>query len=162
MIDNIYNSVKAWNLDEQKVAFELATYPHAGIGVFHDKYVVIDSKIVIVTGAQPEKYHDAPDNWHDTGYIFSGDVGLSVMASFDDIWDKKAEHWKCEDRSWELDCQEMTHSPSDREWMESIDRKVGSVDIIAATRVANGSINNSTNNPQDQAWLSILETATSP
>ena len=161
VINKLYNSVKKWNLDKSKVTFQLATHPHGAFGALHDKTIVVDGYRLVVTGANPEKVHDdKPDKWHDSGYYFIGSVGRSALASVDEAWNYHGRHWDCRPRSFGFDCVDSYHPQPSRPWLQYV-YSGGNIPMIAVGRKADGSITNATNNPQDVAWLTALDNATS-
>ena len=158
-INHLYDSAKDWQLDEEEITLQLGTYPHTLQGVLHDKYLVVDGNALIVTGANVEAVHDPPLPWHDTGYLLSGAVAASALASFDEAWDHHAEHWSCSPQTLSFDCDQTTHDAPDRPWLSAIDFGDGSVPMIVTTREAKGHVNNGIENPQDLAWQAVMDGA---
>jgi phosphatidylserine/phosphatidylglycerophosphate/cardiolipin synthase-like enzyme len=108
VVNNVWNSVKTWKINREKVAVQLGTYP-SGFGNLHEKIAIVDGKYLALTGANPEKYHDGPQPWHDTGYHIQGPVVQATPRSFDKLWQTQVRHWKCEEG-----CHHTTWSSPDR------------------------------------------------
>jgi phosphatidylserine/phosphatidylglycerophosphate/cardiolipin synthase-like enzyme len=159
-IRDLENSKKSWNLDESKINIQLSVYPHVGFASLHSKYLVVDGKSVIITGANVEEVYDFNENgWHDTAYLFEGPLVKTVLEDFDEAWDKHAKHMECKPRILQKDCQEVTyldHPP--RDYLNNISYN-GGLPVIALAKTGKNITNNDVDNPQDQAWLSVMENA---
>ncbi len=169
-INHIYDAVKNWGLDSNRVTIQLATHDHySPVSLMHDKLVVVDSRLVFVTGANVAIQHQAfyiNDNkpvpgWHDTGYALSGATGLSAEAHFDDAWNEHARHWECRPRTLALDCQTKSggHPQPSRGWHASIPRATGQTSVLALTRAARGDFNNDSLSDQDAGWRAAMAEA---
>jgi phosphatidylserine/phosphatidylglycerophosphate/cardiolipin synthase-like enzyme len=173
-IDHLQNSLKLWvsgGLDVKKVLVQLATSPRATSfsANLHDKIVVVDARYVLVTGSQPEKKSDPltsdhTSGWHDSGYLFEGDAALSALSAFEHTWLGDAIHWNCHPEDLTNNCDKMaSHFPQPpRGWLPAFgSQSPGNVPLLAVGRNKGGSFDNDTNSPQDVAWLSMLDGATS-
>ena len=161
-IDGLYDSQKEWKdkweFDDNKIELQLATYPYKAFGSLHDKYVVVDGATVVITGANPQAHHDPGTPWHDTGYVLHGEVGRSLLASFDGTWNQ-AKHWTCRQQRLQRDCEETDHPDRHRSWLSDLRPSSGETSVIAVGRNARELRNNDTDNPQDLAWLEVMNRA---
>jgi len=174
-INNLYDSQKDWinrGLDLSRVHLQLGTSPRPtqAAAAMHDKIIVVDSRYVLVTGAQPQPANDPlssqdPSGWHDTGYLFEGDAAISALAAFEQTWTGDAVHWDCRPQSLSFDCDKRAnHFPQpSRDWAPSFgSQSPGDIPLLAVGRTKAGNpFNNDTNNPQDIAWLRVMDYATS-
>ena len=121
MIDELNDWKKKLDLDSSKVDVQLAVYPHFALGASHSKYLVIDGKQAIVTGANVEKAHNfTSKKWHDTGYLWEGSIASTILKDFDESWEKRAFHWECKGESIILDCiRAKTPEKSDRSYVNN-------------------------------------------
>ena len=174
VINRLYDSQKLWvsrGLDLSKVRLQLATSPRADWiqANLHDKIVVVDARYVLVTGSQPEKQFDPltsgyTSGWHDSGYVFEGDAALSALSAFEHTWIGNSVHWDCHPEFLSNDCdKKSSHYPQPpRGWLPAFgSQSPGNVPLLAVGRNKGGNLDNDTNNPQDVAWLTMLDSATS-
>jgi phosphatidylserine/phosphatidylglycerophosphate/cardiolipin synthase-like enzyme len=170
-INHLWNSQKLWmtrGLDTSRVRLQLATSPRptAAAANLHDKLAVVDGKYVVVTGANPEAVHDPPAPWHDSGYRLQGDVARSALSAFEHTWTGDAVHWDCRDEFLSHDCDKLPyHYPQPaRGWLSPLGSSaVGDIPVLAVGRTKGNTLppDNDTNNPQDIAWLTIMDRAAS-
>jgi phosphatidylserine/phosphatidylglycerophosphate/cardiolipin synthase-like enzyme len=161
-INDLNSARKNWQLDQNKVNLQLAVYPHLGFASLHSKYLVVDGKYTIVTGANVENVYDFNENaWHDTGYMFEGPLAKTVLKDFDEAWEKHARHMECKDRKFAKDCQEVNYSERpNRDYQKNYNYSSG-FPVIALAKTGKDLFSNEINNPQDQAWLAVMENAAS-
>lgn len=163
-IDNMYNSLKRWDLNASKVTVQLATAPYEGLGAMHDKYVVVDGRRLFITGANPQKHHNSPDPWHDAGFLVSGPVARSALAAFDGFWNSSnTKEWICKQRTLSRDCQDISNKygpPTNptRDWL-GVPPAIGHTTILAVGRNADGLPNDDDRNPQNRAWRTVMDEA---
>jgi len=173
-INHLWDSQKLWvtrGLDTSRVVIQLGTSPRSlpSSPNLHDKIIAVDGKYALVTGSQPQKLSDPPTNayvsgWHDTGYVLEGDVARSTLAAFEDTWTGDAIHWECMPRPVSPDCQERTfHFPQpDQSWLPPFgSQRPGDIAVLSVGRIKGSTFGNDTNNPQDLAWLTLMDRATS-
>ncbi len=158
MIDDLNEWKKNLKLDETKIDVQLATYPHIAFGASHSKYLIVDGKKSVVTGANTELVHNfTPKKWHDTGYLLEGNVSQTILRDFDESWEKRALHYGCKDRF--IECQRIkTPDSPNRDYMNNIQFSSG-FPIIALPKSSREHLNNDIDNPQDQGWLAAMENA---
>ena len=163
-VDRLWGARRRWisrGLNTSKFIFQFGTSPRATAlaANLHDKFIVVDAKHLFVTGANPEVVHDPPDPWHDSGYFLEGDIGKSALSAFDQVWNS-GQHWTCKIR--EKDCDKRDDFPSpNRNWMPQEPYKPGDIPVLAVGRIKKSTLlqNNDTNNPQDIAWLTVMDEA---
>jgi phosphatidylserine/phosphatidylglycerophosphate/cardiolipin synthase-like enzyme len=173
-INGLYDSQKMWvnmGLDLSRVHLQLATSPRPDwvSAVLHDKIIVVDSRYVLVTGAQPQRNSDPATSsytsgWHDSGYVLEGDAAQSALAAFEHTWTGDAIHWDCRPESFSLDCDKRSsHFPQPaRNWLPAFGaQQPGDVPVLAVGRIKGGSFDNFIHSPQDLAWLTAMDRATS-
>jgi phosphatidylserine/phosphatidylglycerophosphate/cardiolipin synthase-like enzyme len=171
-IGELYTSVQDWmgrGLDLSRVRIELATSPRlTGVSSnLHDKIIIVDGRSVLVTGSQPQKESDAytplyASGWHDSGYFFQGDVAQSALAAFEHTWYGDAIPWVCGGNPLLGTCvQRVPYPAPSRDWMLPFGtQQPGDIPILAVGRRKGGQFDNNTHNPQDIAWLTVLDHAT--
>jgi phosphatidylserine/phosphatidylglycerophosphate/cardiolipin synthase-like enzyme len=156
-VNRLWDSVKRWQIDATTIRFELATYPHVGLGLLHDKFIVVDCHTLLLTGANPELKHDAPSPWRDTGFVLEGPVALAAAASFDDSWTHHSKHWHCRRRPpfQGHDCHDTSFADRGRPWLGAvtIDRGGPSQMIAVGRKAMVGT------NPQNSAWVTLMRNA---
>ena len=77
-------------LDIKKFDIEVVDFFHRAKGSIHDKYLIVDGKRAIITGANVENNNNFdPRRWHDTGLSFEGPSVVSLLSSFKQSWEKK-------------------------------------------------------------------------
>jgi phosphatidylserine/phosphatidylglycerophosphate/cardiolipin synthase-like enzyme len=173
-INGLYDSQKNWigmGLDPSRVRLQLATSPRPTwvSAVLHDKIILVDSRYVLVTGAQPQRNSDQATSsytsgWHDTGYVFEGDAAQSALNAFEHTWTGDAIHWDCRPESFSYDCDKRaTDFPQPvRNWQPAFgSQRPGGIPLLAVGRIKGGSFDNYTDSPQDIAWLTAMDRATS-
>lgn len=173
-INHLWDSQKMWmnmGLDPRKVILQFATCPRFSFASanLHDKFILVDAKRLLVTGANPEPVHNAPAPWHDAGYVLQGAVGQSALAAFEHTWINDTYHWECQTEALSNDCDKLDHhypQPS-RPWMPAFGAfQPGDIPILAVGRVKEDplgeiTVTNNTNNPQDIAWMTLMNRAAS-
>ena len=86
----VENGVDGKKLDWDKFEFEVMDYNHSGKGSFHDKYLIIDGKYSLITGANVENNNNNdPRRWHDTGISLEGPVTNSILNAYNSGWTQK-------------------------------------------------------------------------
>lgn len=173
-INGLYDSQKMWvgmGLDLSRVQLQLATSPRADwiSAALHDKIIVVDSRYVLVTGAQPQGNSDPvttayPSGWHDSGYVIEGDAARSALSAFEHTWNGDAIHWDCRPESFSLDCDKRsTRFPQPvRSWQPAFGtQKPGNLPVLSVGRIKGGSFDNYIDSPQDVAWITAMDRATS-
>lgn len=160
IVDELNSSRKNWNIDETKIDLQLATYPHTAFGASHNKYLVVDGKYVIITGANVQTRHDFNENiWHDSGYMIEGSTALTILNDFDEAWARHTNHYICQQRSIPIDClRSKTPAPPDRNYLLDISYE-GGIPIIALPKVSRELISDKIDNPTDQGWLAAMDNA---
>ena len=171
-VNNLWDSQKNWvsrGLDASRFVFQFATCPRFSFlsANLHDKFMVVDARYVLVTGANLEKAHDPYWPWHDSGYVLEGGAGRSALSAFEHTWINDSIHWECHHTGFlDFDCDKLPfHYPQpSRPWLPAFgSQSPGNVPVLAVGRVKKTTIppNNDTNNPQDIAWLTVMDRATS-
>lgn len=173
-INGLYDSKKMWvgmGLDLSRVQLQLATSPRADwiSAALHDKIIIVDSRYVQVTGAQPQGNSDPAttayaSGWHDSGYVIEGDAARSALAAFEHTWNGDAIHWDCRPESYSLDCDKRsTRFPQPvRSWQPAYGtQKPGNIPVLSVGRIKGGSFDNYVDSPQDVAWITAMDRATS-
>jgi phosphatidylserine/phosphatidylglycerophosphate/cardiolipin synthase-like enzyme len=160
IIDAMNTSRKSWNIDESKIDLQFATYPHLAFGASHSKYLVVDGKYVIITGANVQVVHNfTPDIWHDTGYLMEGTVALTILKDFDNSWTKYAHHYNCLERIIPIDCL-RTRAPAipDRSYL--LDNYYHSgIPVITLPKRSREKPNDIIDSPTDQGWIAAMDNA---
>lgn len=90
----LVGELEALALDPRHVTFEVAGFFHVAFGNLHVKTLVVDGRDAIVTGANPQAHHNYDSPWRDSGYRFTGDIAVSLLADFDNAW-RKGYLWTC-------------------------------------------------------------------
>jgi phosphatidylserine/phosphatidylglycerophosphate/cardiolipin synthase-like enzyme len=164
VIEKMYWSVVDWmnrGLDPARVVIQLAVADRAtpASAPLHDKFIVVDARYVLTTGANVEVVHDPGSPWHDSGYIFEGDVAHTSLAAFDRIWKGyDAQHWDCSLAG----CSKRGsfHADYPRQWVPAFgSQRPGNVPVLAVGRTKDQPPYGSTNNPQDIAWQTLMAQA---
>ncbi len=160
VIEVLNNSRKKWGLDANKINLQLAVYPHYTFGSLHSKYIIVDSRHLIVTSANVVSKHDFNDNkWHDIGYLFQGAIASMALTDFDQAWENYAKHYDCENKTIFGNCTEVNApGKTDRNYISSIKYDSG-FPVIALPRASRELINNNVENPQDQGFLIAMANA---
>ena len=191
-IDEVWESIQdwiLWGLDRSRIELQLATSGSFGTtSNLHDKFVIVDAERVLITGANVQAENDGPIPWHDTGYVLAGDVAISALSAFEQVWylDPSWPYYRDGTRFWtcneEIDpaCHRRARFPdADRSWFPSRAQSFGGVPVIAAGKIhtypdiipAEGSdqpegtvpvpdaATSETNTPQAIAWLTAMEMA---
>lgn len=169
-INGLYDSQKNWvsrGLDLSRVRLQLATSsrPDWLSAPLHDKLIVVDARQLLVTGANVELVHDAGSPWHDSGYVLEGDIAQSALAAFEQSWtNSDAYHWECNEDTLSRDCDKLPdHYPTPvRNWLPPFgSQRLGDIPVLAVGRAKGGTFDDDTNNPQDIAWLTLMDRASS-
>jgi phosphatidylserine/phosphatidylglycerophosphate/cardiolipin synthase-like enzyme len=160
IIDIMNESRKSWDIDESKIDLQFATYPHLAFGANHSKYLVVDGKNLIITGANVQVVHNFTEKiWHDTGYLFEGTAALTVMKDFDQAWTNRARHYTCHDRTIPIDCLKSDAPPTpDRSYLADVDYQNG-IPLIVLPKKSQEHIHDKIDNPVAQAWLAAIDNA---
>jgi phosphatidylserine/phosphatidylglycerophosphate/cardiolipin synthase-like enzyme len=93
-LPQLWASLEALRLDPRYVKFEVAGFFHIALGNLHVKTLVVDGRDAIVTGANPQAHHNYAAPWRDSGYRFTGDIAVSLLADFDHAW-RTGHLWTC-------------------------------------------------------------------
>jgi phosphatidylserine/phosphatidylglycerophosphate/cardiolipin synthase-like enzyme len=170
-VNHLWNSQKQWvsrGLDTSRVQLQFGTSPRPtpAAANLHDKLIVVDARYLLVTGANLQSFHDPGSPWHDSGYVLEGDVAQSALAAFEHTWTGDAFHWECKQEGLSKDCDKRAHYPQPaRSWLPPFgSQRVGGIPILAVGRPKGSTFpvpDNDTNNPQDIAWLTLMDRATS-
>jgi phosphatidylserine/phosphatidylglycerophosphate/cardiolipin synthase-like enzyme len=167
-VNHLWDSQRRWQargLDTSRVKFQFGTSPReVGGPNLHDKLVVVDARRVIVTGANPQPAHNSPAPWHDSAYVLEGDVGRSTLAAFEHTWNGDAYHWNCTVEAFSNDCDKRPlHFPQpDRPWLPAFGSlRPGYAAVLAVGRIKESLLSNNIDNPQDVAWLTLMDRAVS-
>ena len=83
--------------NEGSLSLTIGTRAFAGLGVMHQKLVVIDGQVVHIGGANVQRFHNWKADqvpWHDSAYVLCGEVGRSMLADFDRMW-AEGRSWGC-------------------------------------------------------------------
>lgn len=94
VLPGLATAIEGLQLDPAHVQVELAGFFHIALGNLHAKTVVVDGRDAIVTGANPQVHHDYDSPWRDSGYRFTGDIAVSLLADFDSAW-RDGHLWTC-------------------------------------------------------------------
>jgi phosphatidylserine/phosphatidylglycerophosphate/cardiolipin synthase-like enzyme len=170
-VNHLWNSQKQWvsrGLDTARVQLQFGTSPRPtpAAANLHDKFIIVDARYLLVTGANVQSFHDPGAPWHDSGYVLEGDVAQSALASFEHTWTGDAFHWECKQEGLSKDCDKRAHYPQPaRSWLPPFGSQwPGNLPILAVGRPKGSTFptpDNDTNNPQDIAWLTLMNRATS-
>lgn len=63
-------------------------HKHKLLGALHTKSLVVDGKVAVVTGANPEAKHDGDAPWYDLGFAVHGQAAWAVREDFAQVWRK--------------------------------------------------------------------------
>lgn len=158
-VPELGKAIEGLHLDPALVKVELAMFVHTVFGNLHVKTLVVDGERAILTGANPQKHHDAEVGpWFDTGYAATGGAATALLADFDFHWGhRKTKRWVCGgDRDGD-DCKQPSEKLT-RTFPASTTKEC--LPVLAATRSGDGSpFGNATDNPQDQAFLAAFANA---
>jgi phosphatidylserine/phosphatidylglycerophosphate/cardiolipin synthase-like enzyme len=159
VVKALNNSRKSWGLDLTKVDLQLAVHPHILLGAIHTKYLVVDGKRVVLTGANVQDVHNfTPNIWHDTGYLVEGPIARTLISDFDEIWAKETVHLDCETRT---ECVKVETPPTpDRSYFTDFNNTNG-FPMLALTKHDRDFISNDINNPLTQAYIAVINNAES-
>ena len=143
--------IAALGLDPRLVNVHVASYRHAGLGSEHVKGLVVDGELAIMTGANPQGFHDFSDRaWYDLGFVLMGNVAQALRFDFIDAW-------ACGAGAGGPDVQRAVATGAA---LAAVDMpRVGGVTAAIAMRRGAELPNNRLDNPQDQALLAALSSA---
>jgi len=168
----IRTALAAVDLDRRYVTTEVATYNHMRLGALHSKVLVVDGNKAILTGANPQKHHNAPTPWHDAGFVLEGQVGQALRSEFKHVWEDRSEVRTCKRNRTAARGALPRHTARDRprcttrgedlpplpDWAKTA--PAGCMPMMLATRSADGWFTSDRlDNTQDQALLAMLEHA---
>lgn len=122
-----------------------------GFGNLHVKSMVVDRRVGMLTGANPEHQHNFDQPWHDIGTSFAGEITAAVTEDFRYSWER-SEIWSCGVGETGTSCltpvTELPDLPPETAPMGD-----PACAVLAMTREPSQFVNNSVANPQDQAFL---------
>ena len=157
----IMTKVQSLELDPKFVTFELAMYVHGGVGNLHSKTAIVDGKKALVTGANVQDQHNYKTPWHDTGYLFSGEVAAGLLSEFDHAW-SRGDQWTCGTAQRSFNSCKAATKPIDRTNAPSAAIAGACVPMLVTGRPGDGwPFANGIDNTQDQAFLAAIANAKS-
>ncbi len=161
VIKALLNSRKNWNLDPNKIDLDLAVHPHTALGAIHTKYLVVDGKSVIITGANVQDVHNfTPDIWHDTGYNIEGPIANSIQKDFEQAWENDSKYLTCTEPESSEQCTDGDPNLHPHAPVKILATPFNDgFPIIALTKSARELFNKDIANPLDQGWLAAMENA---
>ena len=162
-------------IDKKYVRIEVQLYNHTMNGANHSKTIVIDRSLGIVTGANLMKYHDKYKKWGDISpetdhaFFVMGSVGKGLAEDFYFAWEKGSKYFtndpeKMVPRSGhnELDRLKRFKLPKVVErWVTKRILEKGVPMALITRRAVNMPLSRKSDNPQDQALLSLFRNAKS-
>jgi phosphatidylserine/phosphatidylglycerophosphate/cardiolipin synthase-like enzyme len=156
--------VESFALDPAHVRVELAAVERTLLDQFgniHVKTVVVDGRVVVITGANPEAQHDFETPWHDAGFVLWGhEPAAAALADFDTSWGQ-ARIWTCGAEPGELEDCTTEASPFEHAVLEEATPPdaLDACLALAVTRRPAAFANEELDNPQGQAFLSAFDGA---
>jgi phosphatidylserine/phosphatidylglycerophosphate/cardiolipin synthase-like enzyme len=160
-----YAGIAELRLDPDYVQVQIATYQHFTLGNLHTKLVIVDGKTAMLGGANIQKQHDYADPWMDSFYALEGRAAQTLLADFDQAFDKSVK-WHCaRDEHDEAKCERWDDAPAAWHPSAVLEPAFASMDLacvpaIAVSRTAWGGFNNNIDNPMDQGILAAFDGAT--
>ncbi|MCA8922592.1 MAG: phosphatidylserine/phosphatidylglycerophosphate/cardiolipin synthase family protein [Planctomycetes bacterium] len=70
------------------VDVRLVRHEHLAFGALHTKSLVVDGRVALVSGANPEAKHDGERPWHDLGFVVHGQAAYAAREDFAQVWRK--------------------------------------------------------------------------
>jgi phosphatidylserine/phosphatidylglycerophosphate/cardiolipin synthase-like enzyme len=140
-IPQLLQSYSDWigrGLDPSRFDFQWATSPASyAWPAYHDKYIVVDARHLLITGANVQDKNDPTLHWHDSAYVLEGDVGLAALSAFEDAWSfEETKHWIC-DPVCEPD---GTHPAPDHSWLPVFGAQAPGVVVDYCRRLRSGQL----------------------
>jgi phosphatidylserine/phosphatidylglycerophosphate/cardiolipin synthase-like enzyme len=173
---NLYRQILNADLDPALVEVHIGVHERRLWGALHSKVLVVDGYNAMVTGANAQRFNTLGNSWHDIGYRVKGTIGIALQANFDDTWKESGEVTSCSLENLEADaeCEVVStkaihHVPEVRvpALFDDPDLDPSTcLPMVAATRRAYDvdlvkfDFNNP-NNPQDQAFIAMMQNAQS-
>lgn len=156
-------SIEARGFDASHLAIEVASTERAltdQFGNTHGKHVVVDGRVAIVMGSNPQYQHDYAEPWFDTAYVFRGDAALAFIDDFDFNWNRSFQ-WTCGSAITDPEqCQRPTTAVEHTILAPQLGGAAPVCAVMAVTRVPSAFANNDIDNPQDQGFLAAFDAAT--
>ncbi len=160
-------------IDKKYVRFEVQLYNHSLLGANHSKSFVIDRSAGVVMGANLMKYHDKFKEWGnispetDHGFFVLGSIGKGLAEDFYHAWKKGDKYFtndpgntKPKEGMNEIKGMKRFKIPKAvQKWFSG---KIIEKDVpmaLLTKKSVNVPWKRSSNNPQDQAMISLFKHA---
>ena len=79
--------IDSLGLDPSLVAVRVKSWDHTLLGTLHSKTTVVDGRLAIVTGTNPQTSQSFTRlGWNDAGYVFRGAIAGALRDEFADGW----------------------------------------------------------------------------
>jgi MYXO-CTERM domain-containing protein len=150
----IMRQVSEYDIDARVVDLVFAVDERGlldGFGNLHVKSMVVDRRVGMLTGANPEHQHNFDRPWHDIAASFAGDITAGVTADFEYSWDR-SQRWSCGAGESGEHCLTPV-APLPELPLGASSMGEAACSVLALTREPSQFVNNSVDNPQDQAFL---------
>lgn len=171
-IRRLVRQLKNADLDPRFVEVHPAVHEYMAWGAMHSKVLIVDGYKAVVTGANPQKFNTFGIHWHDVAFPVFGEIGIAMQHDFDDTWRRSSEVLSCDLSKLDQDAECVLRSNGRLAHPEPVARPDLDLDpafyqgdcvpMIAATRrpysIWYGSPL-STDNPQDAAFLALMDHA---
>ena len=160
----IKEGVDGKKLNFKKFDIEIVDFFHRLKGSIHDKYLVVDGKKAILTGANVENNNNFdPRRWHDTGLSFEGPSIIGLLSSFKKSWErKKNKHYKIVIKKQNYKLKKLKRN---KPYISSFPKaniprpSKGGITFLALPQEANDRQNNDVISPQSLGWKHSMELA---
>jgi phosphatidylserine/phosphatidylglycerophosphate/cardiolipin synthase-like enzyme len=150
--------IAAYELDPAHVRVTLAAHERGlfdQVGNLHVKSFIVDGRVALITGANPEAQHNFDAPWHDIGTVVAGDVVLAMLDDFDHTYSRSFV-WDCVAPG---DCLQAPSPIEHRFAPGSTTAVAGTCHVLALSRQESNLPNNDVDNPQDQAFVAAFGAA---
>jgi phosphatidylserine/phosphatidylglycerophosphate/cardiolipin synthase-like enzyme len=150
--------IAAYDLDPAHVRITLAAHERGlfdQFGNLHVKTFIVDGRVALITGANPEAQHNFEAPWHDIGTVVAGDVVLAMLDDFDHSYSRSFV-WDCAAPD---DCLQAPAPLEHRFAPGSTTAVASACHVLALSRQESNFPNNDVDNPQDQAFLAAFGAA---
>jgi phosphatidylserine/phosphatidylglycerophosphate/cardiolipin synthase-like enzyme len=159
----VMERIEAYELDPRYIDLRFFVVERGFLNQFgnlHVKTMVVDGRVAIITGANPEHQHDFDKPWHDLATVFYGDIVGGVLDDID-FTHRDAQRWTCSSHSSDREACLVASEPFvHRQAQNPAPVAANTCAVLALSRTPSVIANNAVDNPQDQAFLAAFNGAT--
>jgi phosphatidylserine/phosphatidylglycerophosphate/cardiolipin synthase-like enzyme len=158
----VMERVEAYEIDPTYVDLRFAVLERGFLNQFanlHVKSMVVDGRVAMITGANPEHQHNFDEPCHDLGTVFYGDIVEGILEDIDYSWEG-AQYWVCPSSSDERSiCLAPASVPLHQAAAQGESLPGNACAVLGLSRTPSLTANNDIDNPQDQAFLAAFDGA---